>query len=60
MASSLSLCQYTDIMLPAPHLFAAAADHISVAGTAAAVYIAAPVLWLVGVALFIWHKLRRG
>ena len=47
-------------MSPAPHLLAAAADHLSVAGTDAAAYAAAPVLWLVGVALFIWHKLRRG
>ena len=48
------------MMPPAPHLFAAAADHLSVAGTDVAAYAAAPVLWLVGVAFFIWHKLRRG
>ena len=48
------------MMLPAPHLFGAAADHLNVAGTDVAAYAAAPVLWLVGVALFIWHKLRRG
>ena len=47
-------------MPQAPHLLAAAADHLSVAGTDAAAYAAAPVLWLVGVALFIWLKLRRG
>ena len=43
-----------------PHA-ALGSDHVWAAtGRDAALYLALPILWVVGVVLVAWHKLRRG
>jgi hypothetical protein len=53
-------------MFPVPHSAVIGAEHVpAVTGADTIVYLAIPLLWMIGVVLLIWHKLiwhklRRG